>query len=76
MVTHTRSIDGRDEAVAADLAVHDGPHALAKRVCGIVRDRLDLLIANAGIPSPRKSTTTKSRILMRSTPSTPAHPSC
>jgi 3-oxoacyl-[acyl-carrier protein] reductase len=36
-------------AVAADLAAPDGPHKLAKQVRAIVGDRLDILVANAGI---------------------------
>ncbi len=34
---------------AADLSAPDGPHILAKRVRTIVGDRLDILVANAGI---------------------------
>jgi 3-oxoacyl-[acyl-carrier protein] reductase len=40
---------GRAEKVAADLRAPDGPHALATRVRAIVGDRLDILVANAGI---------------------------
>jgi 3-oxoacyl-[acyl-carrier protein] reductase len=40
---------GRAETVAADLAAADGPHKLARQVRGIVGDRLDILVANAGI---------------------------
>ncbi len=40
---------GRAMAVQADLALADGPHHLAKRVRSIVGDRLDILVANAGI---------------------------
>ena len=36
-------------AVAADLAAPDGPHKLAKQVRAIVGDRLDILVANAGV---------------------------
>ncbi len=32
-----------------DLAAANGPHALAKQVRGIIGDRLDILVANAGI---------------------------
>jgi 3-oxoacyl-[acyl-carrier protein] reductase len=39
---------GRAETVAADLAAADGPHKLARQVRGIVGDRLDILVANAG----------------------------
>ena len=40
---------GRAEKVGADLRQADGPHILAKRVRAIVGDRLDILVANAGI---------------------------
>jgi 3-oxoacyl-[acyl-carrier protein] reductase len=40
---------GRADAVAADLAAPDGPHRLANQVRAIVGDRLDVLVANAGI---------------------------
>ena len=37
------------EKVAADLRAADGPHLLAQRVRAIIGDRLDILVANAGI---------------------------
>ena len=40
---------GRADIVAADLAAADGPHRLAQQVRDIVGDRLDILVANAGI---------------------------
>ena len=40
---------GRADAVAADLASPQGPHDLARQVRAIVGDRLDILVANAGI---------------------------
>src|SRR3989454_4316246 len=40
---------GRADAVAADLAASDGPHNLARQVRAVVGDRLDILVANAGI---------------------------
>jgi NAD(P)-dependent dehydrogenase (short-subunit alcohol dehydrogenase family) len=40
---------GRAEAVAADMAAPDGPHKLAAEVRRIVGERLDILVANAGI---------------------------
>lgn len=49
VVEEIRKSGGRAEAVAADLAAPDGPHKLAKRVHEIVGDRLDILVANAGI---------------------------
>jgi NAD(P)-dependent dehydrogenase (short-subunit alcohol dehydrogenase family) len=49
VVAEIRQAGGRAEKVAADLRAPDGPHALAKRVRAIVGDRLDILVANAGI---------------------------
>jgi NAD(P)-dependent dehydrogenase (short-subunit alcohol dehydrogenase family) len=40
---------GRAEILGADFATPDGAHNLAKQVRGIVGDRLDILIANAGV---------------------------
>jgi len=48
-VAEIRNAGGRADAVAADLAAADGPHSLAKQVRGIIGDRLDILVANAGI---------------------------
>jgi|SRR5580692_11796344 3-oxoacyl-[acyl-carrier protein] reductase len=44
-----RRAGGRADTVAADVAAPDGPHMLASRVRAIVGDRLDILVANAGI---------------------------
>jgi 3-oxoacyl-[acyl-carrier protein] reductase len=44
-----REAGGRADSVAADLAAPDGPHKLAAEVRRIVGDRLDILVANAGI---------------------------
>ena len=49
VVAEIRNAGGHADAVAADLAAADGPHALAKRARGIIGDRLDILVANAGI---------------------------
>ena len=49
VVSEVRGAGGRAEAVGADLAAADGPHALARQVRGIVGGRLDILVANAGI---------------------------
>jgi 3-oxoacyl-[acyl-carrier protein] reductase len=49
VVAEIRAAGGRAEAIAADLAAPDGPHKLAARVRAIVGDRLDILVANAGI---------------------------
>jgi 3-oxoacyl-[acyl-carrier protein] reductase len=48
VVAEIRKAGGRADAVAADLAMADGPHKLAKRARDIVGDRLDVLVANAG----------------------------
>ena len=45
---------GRADAISVDLAATDGAHRLAKQVRGLVGDRLDILVPNAGVP---KSTT-------------------
>ncbi len=44
-----RKQGGRADTIAADLAKPDAPHALATKVRTIVGDRLDILVANAGI---------------------------
>jgi 3-oxoacyl-[acyl-carrier protein] reductase len=49
VVAEIRKAGGRADAVAADLAAPDGPHKLAKLTRNIVGDRLDILVANAGI---------------------------
>jgi 3-oxoacyl-[acyl-carrier protein] reductase len=49
VVAEISQAGGRAEKVAADLRAPDGPHALATRVRAIVGDRLDILVANAGI---------------------------
>ena len=49
VVAEIRKAGARAEAISADLAAADGPHQLAKHVRGIVGERLDILIANAGI---------------------------
>ena len=40
---------GRADTVGVDLSAADGPHRLAKRTREIIGDRLDILIANAGV---------------------------
>src|SRR5258706_14112168 len=40
---------GRADAIATDLATADGPGKLAKQARSIIGDRLDILVANAGI---------------------------
>jgi 3-oxoacyl-[acyl-carrier protein] reductase len=49
VVTDIRNAGGKADKVAADLRTADGPHHLAKRVSAIVGERLDVLVANAGI---------------------------
>jgi 3-oxoacyl-[acyl-carrier protein] reductase len=49
VVAQIRQSGGRAEAVSADLVAPDGPHKLARHVRAIVGDRLDILVANAGI---------------------------
>jgi len=49
VVAEIRNAGGRAEVVASDLAAPDGAHKLAKQVRGIVGDRLDVLVANAGV---------------------------
>ncbi|CAL8478991.1 SDR family NAD(P)-dependent oxidoreductase [Caballeronia sp. S22] len=49
VVEAIRAAGGNADKVAADLRAADGPHELAKRVRALAGDRLDVLIANAGI---------------------------
>ena len=49
VVGEIRKAGGRADAVAADLERADGPHKLAKLARDIVGDRLDILVANAGV---------------------------
>src|SRR5467141_2248821 len=49
VVAEISKAGGRAEAVGADLSAPDGPHKLAKQVRAIVGDRLDILVANAGV---------------------------
>ena len=49
VVAEIRKAGGRADAVGADLAAPDGAHKLAKQVRKIVGDRLDVLVANAGV---------------------------
>jgi NAD(P)-dependent dehydrogenase (short-subunit alcohol dehydrogenase family) len=49
VVGEIRKAGGRGDAVAADLERADGPHKLAKIARDIVGDRLDILVANAGV---------------------------
>jgi 3-oxoacyl-[acyl-carrier protein] reductase len=49
VVAEIRKTGGRADAIAVDLAAADGAHKLAKQARAIVGDRLDILVANAGI---------------------------
>jgi 3-oxoacyl-[acyl-carrier protein] reductase len=49
VVEEIEAAGGRAQAIGADLAVPDGPHALAAKVRATLGDRLDILVANAGI---------------------------
>src|SRR5580765_3134885 len=49
VVAEISKAGGRADAVAADLSAPDGPHDLAGQVRAIIGDRLDILVANAGI---------------------------
>src|SRR5271167_234618 len=49
VVAEIRNTGGRSETIGADLATAEGPHKLAKLTRDVVGDRLDILVANAGI---------------------------
>jgi len=49
VVAEIRAAGGRADVIAADLSKPDGAHQLAKRVRSVVGDRLDILVANAGV---------------------------
>ncbi|GGF37421.1 short-chain dehydrogenase [Aliidongia dinghuensis] len=49
VVTQIRTAGGRAQAIGADLASPEGPTNLARQVRAIVGERLDILVANAGI---------------------------
>jgi len=49
VIAEIRASGGRAEKVDADLALKDGPYQLADRVRGVVGERLDILVANAGV---------------------------
>jgi 3-oxoacyl-[acyl-carrier protein] reductase len=49
LVAGIRSHGGRADAIRADLATPEGAASLAKEVRSIVGDRLDILVANAGV---------------------------
>ena len=49
VVAEIRKSGGRADTVSADLGAPDGAHRLAQQVRAIVGDRLDILVANAGV---------------------------
>jgi NAD(P)-dependent dehydrogenase (short-subunit alcohol dehydrogenase family) len=49
VVAEIRRAGGRADKVAADLSAPDGAHTLARQVRGTIGDRLDILVANAGV---------------------------
>jgi 3-oxoacyl-[acyl-carrier protein] reductase len=49
VVAAIRAAGGSAEKVQADMGAADGPHTLAARVRRIVGERLDIVVANAGI---------------------------
>jgi NAD(P)-dependent dehydrogenase (short-subunit alcohol dehydrogenase family) len=49
VVETIRAAGGVADKVAADLSIANGPHELARQVRTLVGDRLDILVANAGI---------------------------
>jgi 3-oxoacyl-[acyl-carrier protein] reductase len=51
VVKEIRDAGGQAETLSRDMAAPDGPHKLAAEVRRIIGDRLDILVANAGIAS-------------------------
>lgn len=49
VVEQIRAAGGRADAVAADLGLPNGAQALAAQVRGLIGERLDILVSNAGI---------------------------
>ena len=49
LVAEIRAAGGKADAVGADLAAPDGPHKLATAVRKLIGERLDILVANAGV---------------------------
>jgi 3-oxoacyl-[acyl-carrier protein] reductase len=54
VVAEIRATGAKVDAVAAELSAPDGAHILARQVRAIVGDRLDILVANAGISNSAK----------------------
>ena len=49
LVAEIRAAGGKADAVGADLAAPDGAHKLATAVLKLIGERLDILVANAGV---------------------------
>jgi NAD(P)-dependent dehydrogenase (short-subunit alcohol dehydrogenase family) len=49
VIAEIRRLAGRAEKINTDLALKNGPHQLAERVRDVVGERLDVLVANAGV---------------------------
>jgi NAD(P)-dependent dehydrogenase (short-subunit alcohol dehydrogenase family) len=49
VVAQIRAAGGKAQAIGADLATPEGPAELAKKVRAIAGERLDILVANAGV---------------------------
>ncbi|RUL78866.1 SDR family NAD(P)-dependent oxidoreductase [Dyella choica] len=49
VVEDIRKAGGRAEKLGADLSMPNGPHELARQARSIIGDRLDILVANAGV---------------------------
>jgi 3-oxoacyl-[acyl-carrier protein] reductase len=49
VVAEIRKLGSKADAIGADLGTADGPQKLARQVRSIVGDRLDILVANAGV---------------------------
>jgi NAD(P)-dependent dehydrogenase (short-subunit alcohol dehydrogenase family) len=67
VINQIKSDGGRAHAIAGDLATAEGPEKLAFDVRRIVEDRLDVLVANAGI-SKLALIANRQRGLMAATP--------
>jgi 3-oxoacyl-[acyl-carrier protein] reductase len=52
LVAEIRASGGHADAVGADLAAPDGAHKLAVQIRKLVGERLDILVANAGVATP------------------------
>jgi 3-oxoacyl-[acyl-carrier protein] reductase len=59
VVAEIRNAGGKAEKIAADLRTADAAHLLAERVRAIIGDRLDILVANAGISKAASIAETK-----------------